>query len=302
MSHRLRSILLGITIRTHRSIPPHLICRAWFCSGRFRNQTHMENHASCEAVVGDSELLDKKRAAICNAGPAKLQVDKNSTIEGGLTYDGIRQSVAYSTIAVVELFEFLEERDIPVLIFSAGLADIIEDVLRRKIHRLFKNVKIVSNRMVFDNNGHLASPLLNPPNLSWSKTYDLKHILAFRRGLAYATLLLGSKAIGKEVKSMEASIIQMLALHKFLMSKHLMSFTNFRQEVGNDNIGTIEVPVYGHNIGNEDRIEVPVNVDDEEDSEEDFDADGRRRFCESKTNWGARSMNSRPTLNLQMGG
>ncbi|XP_021808293.1 cytosolic 5'-nucleotidase 3A-like [Prunus avium] len=78
-------------------------------------------------------------------------------IEGGLTYDGIRQSVIYSTIAVVELFEFLEERDIPVLIFSAGLADIIEDVLRQKIHRLFKNVKIVSNRMVFDNNGHLVS-------------------------------------------------------------------------------------------------------------------------------------------------
>ncbi|CAL8995013.1 unnamed protein product [Prunus brigantina] len=42
-------------------------------------------------------------------------------------------------------------------------------------------------------------------------------------------------------------------------------------------MGTIEVPVYGHNIGNEDRIEVPVNVDDEEDSEEDFDVDGRRR-------------------------
>ncbi|BBN69122.1 5'-nucleotidase [Prunus dulcis] len=82
-------------------------------------------------------------------------------IEGGLTYDGIRQSVADSTIAfregVVELFEFLEERDIPILIFSAGLADIIEEVLRQKIHRLFKNVKIVSNRMVFNNNGHLVS-------------------------------------------------------------------------------------------------------------------------------------------------
>ncbi|XP_050385284.1 uncharacterized protein LOC126801854 isoform X2 [Argentina anserina] len=82
-------------------------------------------------------------------------------IEGGVTYEGIRQSVADSTIAfregVVELFEFLEKRDIPVLIFSAGLADIIEEVLRQKVHRLFKNVKIVSNRMVFDDNGHLIS-------------------------------------------------------------------------------------------------------------------------------------------------
>ncbi|XP_011024137.1 PREDICTED: 7-methylguanosine phosphate-specific 5'-nucleotidase A [Populus euphratica] len=85
----------------------------------------------------------------------------NLLIEGGLTYDAIKESVASSAIAfrdgVVELFEFLEERDIPVLIFSAGLADIIEEVLRQKVHRSFKNVKIVSNRMVFDNDGRLIS-------------------------------------------------------------------------------------------------------------------------------------------------
>lgn len=81
-------------------------------------------------------------------------------IEGGLTYESIKQSVANANIAfregVSELFEFLEERDIPVLIFSAGLADIIEEVLRQKLRRSFKNVKIVSNRMVF-NNGQLVS-------------------------------------------------------------------------------------------------------------------------------------------------
>ncbi|XP_050218017.1 uncharacterized protein LOC126668851 [Mercurialis annua] len=85
----------------------------------------------------------------------------NLLLEGGLTYDAISQSVANSTIAfrdgVVELLEFLEERDIPVLIFSAGLADIIEEVLRQKLHRSFKNVKVVSNRMVFDNDGRLIS-------------------------------------------------------------------------------------------------------------------------------------------------
>ncbi|KAK7255802.1 hypothetical protein RIF29_29223 [Crotalaria pallida] len=82
-------------------------------------------------------------------------------VEGGLTYESIRKSVADSNIAfregVVELFEFLEERDIPVLIFSAGLADIIEEVLRSKLHSSFKNVRIVSNRMVFDDDGRLVS-------------------------------------------------------------------------------------------------------------------------------------------------
>ncbi|KAI8539635.1 hypothetical protein RHMOL_Rhmol09G0198100 [Rhododendron molle] len=82
-------------------------------------------------------------------------------IEGGLTYDAIKNSVANATIefrdGVVELFEFLEEREVPVVIFSAGLADIIEEVLRQKLHRSFKNVRIVSNRMVFNLSGQLVS-------------------------------------------------------------------------------------------------------------------------------------------------
>uniref|UniRef100_M4C7A7 5'-nucleotidase n=1 Tax=Brassica campestris TaxID=3711 RepID=M4C7A7_BRACM len=85
----------------------------------------------------------------------------NLLIEGGLTFDAIKDSVANSSIAfrdgVAELFEFLEEKEIPVLIFSAGLADVIEEVLRQKLHRTFKNVKIVSNRMVFDDDGRLVS-------------------------------------------------------------------------------------------------------------------------------------------------
>ncbi|RAL54816.1 hypothetical protein DM860_013512 [Cuscuta australis] len=80
-------------------------------------------------------------------------------IEGGLTYDAIKKSVANANIAfrdgVAELFELLEERNVSVLIFSAGLADIIEEVLRQKLCKSFKNVRIVSNRMVFDENGHL---------------------------------------------------------------------------------------------------------------------------------------------------
>ncbi|EOA28848.1 hypothetical protein CARUB_v10025092mg [Capsella rubella] len=82
-------------------------------------------------------------------------------IEGGLTYAAIKKSVANSSIAfregVTELFEFLEKKEIPVLIFSAGLADVIEEVLRQNLHRTFKNVKIVSNRMVFNDDGQLVS-------------------------------------------------------------------------------------------------------------------------------------------------
>ncbi|KQK13961.1 hypothetical protein BRADI_1g13590v3 [Brachypodium distachyon] len=82
-------------------------------------------------------------------------------IEGGLTHEAIKKSVADASIAfregVVELFEFLEDRDIPVLVFSAGLADIIEEVFRQKLHRSFKNIKIVSNRMAFNEEGRLVA-------------------------------------------------------------------------------------------------------------------------------------------------
>ncbi|RWW68392.1 hypothetical protein BHE74_00024087, partial [Ensete ventricosum] len=51
----------------------------------------------------------------------------------------------------------VQELGVPVLVFSAGLADIIEEVFRQKLHRSFKNIKIVSNRMVFDEKGCLVA-------------------------------------------------------------------------------------------------------------------------------------------------
>ncbi|XP_057550318.1 uncharacterized protein LOC130828372 isoform X1 [Amaranthus tricolor] len=82
-------------------------------------------------------------------------------VEGGLTLYDIRKSVANARMefrdGVVELFDLLEEKNVPILIFSAGLADIIEEVLRQKIQKPYRNVKIVSNRMVFDDKGNLLS-------------------------------------------------------------------------------------------------------------------------------------------------
>eukprot|EP01018_Ginkgo_biloba_P010753 Gb_30867 [translate_table: standard] len=95
-------------------------------------------------------------------------------VEGGLTYAAIRNSVANSVIdfreGMIQLFDILEKNGVPILIFSAGLADIIEEkghiqnnvrptveqVMRQKLNRNFKNVKVVSNRMVFDANGNLT--------------------------------------------------------------------------------------------------------------------------------------------------
>ncbi|XP_024387720.1 uncharacterized protein [Physcomitrium patens] len=80
-------------------------------------------------------------------------------IEGGLNYESIVSSVANATISfrdrITEFFETLDEDGVPLLIFSAGLADIIEEVLKQKLHRVFSNIRVVSNRMEFDDCGDL---------------------------------------------------------------------------------------------------------------------------------------------------
>ncbi|KAH1230203.1 Cytosolic 5'-nucleotidase 3A [Glycine max] len=158
MSHRLQ--LQGIIVTSFRQ--PHFSFFSRYTSTTTscgKNLEMEEVKGASDLLVGDPALLEKKIDAIRLGGPQKLQAH-GLLVEGGLTYDSIRQSVANANIAfregVCELFEFLEERDAPVLIFSAGLADIIEEVLRQKLHRSFKNVRIVSNRMVFDDDGRLA--------------------------------------------------------------------------------------------------------------------------------------------------
>ena len=56
------------------------------------------------------------------------------------------------------LFEKLAQKDVPVLIFSAGLADVIREVLLDKMGAGFMtpNMHIVSNLMKFDKNGILV--------------------------------------------------------------------------------------------------------------------------------------------------
>lgn len=47
------------------------------------------------------------------------------------------------------MFESLNKNDVPLLIFSAGVGDILKEVLRQK-NLLFPNMKIIANFMQFD--------------------------------------------------------------------------------------------------------------------------------------------------------
>lgn len=52
----------------------------------------------------------------------------------------------------VDSFQYLDKRNIPILVFSAGLGNCVESVLRRH-NIVLPNVKIVSNFLKYDNSG-----------------------------------------------------------------------------------------------------------------------------------------------------
>ncbi|CBK23400.2 uncharacterized protein [Blastocystis hominis] len=81
----------------------------------------------------------------------------------GLKRSDIVNAVAQSDIRIrddsVELINYCRENQIPFLLFSAGLGDVLAEVMRQKCHvpvgREY-SVEIVSNKMVFDENDKLV--------------------------------------------------------------------------------------------------------------------------------------------------
>src|SRR5690606_20357852 len=54
-----------------------------------------------------------------------------------------------------DLFDLTEQNSVPLLIFSAGIADVLEEVIRHYA-RLPSNAVVVSNKMIFSEAGALT--------------------------------------------------------------------------------------------------------------------------------------------------
>ncbi|CAJ0951823.1 unnamed protein product, partial [Mesorhabditis belari] len=83
----------------------------------------------------------------------------------GITRNLIRQ---WSLMAKIQLrdgtkswSEYLEEKDIPMLIFSAGVTDIIEVIVQKELSKIPKNLRVISNALVYDDLG--KSSAFKPP-------------------------------------------------------------------------------------------------------------------------------------------
>jgi len=58
---------------------------------------------------------------------------------------------------VPAFFEELEKHSVPVLIFSAGIAELIEAIMAHFLERKFTNTHIISNHIITDNNGFITA-------------------------------------------------------------------------------------------------------------------------------------------------
>nr|KAF6470023.1 5'-nucleotidase, cytosolic IIIA [Molossus molossus] len=79
-------------------------------------------------------------------------------IEQALPKAKLKEIVEESDVMLKEGYEHffgkLQEHDIPVFIFSAGIGDVLEEIIRQA-GVYYSNIKVVSNFMDFDDNGVL---------------------------------------------------------------------------------------------------------------------------------------------------
>eukprot|EP00904_Undaria_pinnatifida_P008861 jgi/Undpi1/5104/HiC_scaffold_19.g08456.m1 len=158
----------------------------------------------CHQVIGDSGLLSEEfqeRTVALRAHYYPLEVQPDLTderrlhhmiewvtkvheamAEAGITRDIVAAAVAKSKLEFRrghgEFFEWLENAEVPLLLFSAGIADVLEEALKQRAEKpVPPNCRIISNKMVFDEigvmtgfegevlhvfNKHASSPVVAP--------------------------------------------------------------------------------------------------------------------------------------------
>ncbi|GBG26307.1 7-methylguanosine phosphate-specific 5'-nucleotidase [Hondaea fermentalgiana] len=89
------------------------------------------------------EWVEKAHEALKEAGFRKEYVA-----------EAVRRARVELRAGVPEFLSMLSKAGIPVLIFSAGIADVLEEVLRQR-GQLYDNITIVSNKFCFNENGTL---------------------------------------------------------------------------------------------------------------------------------------------------
>jgi 5'-nucleotidase len=95
------------------------------------------------------EWYQKRKDIVIASKISKSQMEEMSRKSSVVLRDGVKESLA-----------LLHEKKIPCLIFSAGIGDIIEGVLK-KDDELFPKSHVISNFFKYDKNGYVID-YMNP--------------------------------------------------------------------------------------------------------------------------------------------
>eukprot|EP00903_Cladosiphon_okamuranus_P010506 g9937.t1 len=82
-------------------------------------------------------------------------------VEAGITKDILREAVAKSNLEFRpghdELLRWVDQEGVPLLMFSAGIADVLEEAFRQHSEEpLPSTCRVISNRMAFDADGNMT--------------------------------------------------------------------------------------------------------------------------------------------------
>lgn len=100
--------------------------------------------------------------------------------------EGLKDVIAKSSVRLRDGFKelafFLESNNVPLLIFSGGITDMIDEILLQRLGRRLANVTIVANTPIWNDDGILVDWRPDPPFHTLSKTGAglLSHLADFK--------------------------------------------------------------------------------------------------------------------------
>ncbi|KAM6042611.1 7-methylguanosine phosphate-specific 5'-nucleotidase isoform 1-T1 [Theristicus caerulescens] len=116
--------------------------------------------------IDPDRTLEEKRPLMVEWWTRAHELLLQEKIQKGDIAQIVRESDVMLRDGFNELFDQLHKYNVPLFIFSAGVGDILEEIIRQA-NVFYSNVNVVSNYMDFDDNGvltHFKGPLIHTYN------------------------------------------------------------------------------------------------------------------------------------------
>jgi 2-hydroxy-3-keto-5-methylthiopentenyl-1-phosphate phosphatase len=123
------------------------------CSGILRKNKNLSHNFHNKIIALFNSLNNFKNTdqqkKLCNEVNILLESEK-------LNVDSIKECVKHSYIIfrkdVLQIFKICEDNNIPIIIFSTGIKNIIQEIFIQKVGNTYDNIHIISNEFIINKN------------------------------------------------------------------------------------------------------------------------------------------------------